>query len=147
MLFLCPQDPSATTPSAKPRTLPSTQITTRERRGHTSASHPKPGQSVRTTHVSPLLRLLIHTHVASRAASLFSPQPSLSDSALPGRTETTSGGRRPRTLQSESGPRCGERWLVRHTVAPAPASAAEATHQTEPKVFHFLHSKARVCRA
>lgn len=51
LLFLCPQDPS-TAPSAKPRTLPSTQITTRERRGHASASHPKPGQSVRTTHVS-----------------------------------------------------------------------------------------------
>lgn len=98
-------------------------------------------------HTSPFLCLLIHTHVTVRAAGVFAARPSLSDSPLPGKTETTSEGRRPRTLRSESGPRCGERWPVRRTVAPAPASAAEATRQTEPRVCHFLHSKARVCRA
>lgn len=67
LLILCPQDPG-TAPRAKPRTLPGTQITTRERRGHASASHPKPGQGVRTT-----LRLLIHTHLTSARHNHHSP--------------------------------------------------------------------------
>lgn len=62
--FSCPQGPG-TSSSAKSRNLPSTQITPRKRRGHASAGHPKPGQSVRVTQVS----------IALPADSIFAPEP------------------------------------------------------------------------
>lgn len=63
------------------------------------------------------------------------------------RTEITTGEKQHHSLQSGSVRRCAVKWPDRPTVDPAPASAAEATHQTEPRVCHFHHSKARVCRS
>lgn len=66
--------------------------------------------------------------------------------AFPERTETTIGERQHRSPQSENALLCAGRWPAPPTVAPVPASAAEATRQTEPRVCRFHHNKARVCR-
>lgn len=63
-----------------------------------------------------------------------------------GRTETPTEERWACFLLSESVPPCAEMWPAPPTVAPAPAWAAEDTHQTKPKACLFPHSKARVCR-
>lgn len=86
-------------------------------------------------------------HNWNKHNSLISQQHQLFMTVFLERTEITTGEKQHHSLQSGSVRQCAAKCPVRPTVDPAPAWAAEATHQTEPRVCHFHHSKARVCRS